>query len=71
MKVHLCFETSCDRLLRNYSLLEMHCETDHEKQLFKQWIAKNETIHNYAANKQLELWDKEEEDDPELFPQSY
>ena len=63
------FETSCDRLLRKLlAFLEMHCETDHEKQLFKQWIAKNETILNYVANKQLELWDKEEEDDPELFP---
>jgi len=63
------FETSCDRLLRKLlAFLKVHCETNHEKQLLERWIAQNESILNYTKNKQLELWDSEEEDDPELFP---
>jgi hypothetical protein len=64
------FETSCDRLLRKLlAFLTVHCETDHEKQLLKRWIAQNETILNYSTQKQSELWETEEADDPDLFPQ--
>ena len=63
------FETSCDKLLRKLlAFLEMHCETDHEKQLLERWIAQNESVLNYTKQKQLELWDEEEEENPELFP---
>ncbi len=64
------FETSCDRLLRKLlAFLKVHCETDHEKQLLERWIAQNETILEYTTQKQNELWEEDEEDDPDLFPQ--
>ena len=64
------FETSCDRLLRKLlAFLKKHCETDHEKQLLERWIAQNESILDYSSQKQLDLWEKDEEDDPDLFPE--
>lgn len=64
------FETSCDRLLRKLlAFLTMHCEMPHEKQLLERWIAQNESILKYSSQKQLELWEPDVEDDPELFPQ--
>ena len=64
------FETSCDRLLRKLlAFLKKHCETDYEKDLLTNWLAQNESLLNYTTQKQLDLWDEEEEDDPELFPE--
>lgn len=64
------FETSCDRLLRKLlTFLKVHCETDHEKQLLDRWIAQNESILEYTTQKQHELWEEDEKDDPDLFPQ--
>lgn len=34
----------------------------------KRWIAQNESVLNYTKQKQLELWDEEEIENPELFP---
>ena len=63
------FETSCDRLLRKLlAFLSAHCETSAEISLLEKWIIQNESILNYTSNKQLELWDSEQDDDPELFP---
>lgn len=64
------FETSCDKLLRKLlAFLDKHCTTPHEKQLFESWVAQNETILNYSEQKQRDLWEKDEEDNPELFPE--
>ena len=64
------FETSCDRLLKKLlAFLKIHCETDHEKNLLNRWLAQNETILNYSTARQSELWENEEEEDPELFPE--
>jgi len=64
------FETSCDRLLRKLlAFLKVHCETPNEKKLLERWIAQNESVLNYSIERQRELWETDEEDDPELFPQ--
>ncbi|MDA7723768.1 helicase-related protein [Pseudomonadales bacterium] len=63
------FETSCDRLLKKLLAFQIkHCETPHEIKLLERWRAQNEDLLNYNQSKQRDLWDGDEEDDPELIP---
>lgn len=63
------FETSCDRLLKKLlAFQKKHCETPHEIKLLERWIAQNEDLLNYNQAKQRDLWDEDEDDDPELIP---
>lgn len=64
------FETSCDRLLKKLLAFQMkHCETPDEKRRLDQWLDENGEILNYSRLKQRELWEEDEDDDPELVEQ--
>ena len=65
------FEQSCDRLMRKLlAFLEVHCETDPEKERLDGWKQQNANILKYLKTRQLELWsDREElEEDDDMLP---
>ena len=69
------FELSCDRLMRKLlAFLEVHSETDSEKNRLERWKHQNAEILNYTTERQLHFWEdtdvEEEEEDivpPELL----
>lgn len=64
------FETSCDRLLKKLlAFLEIHSETPTERQRLNRWLAQNKEILNYSTRRQAQLWEEDEENDPELIPE--
>ena len=66
------FELSCNRLLKKLlGFLEVHSESDAEKNRLKRWMAQNANVLGYTAQRQLDLWgekDKEAEDE-DIVPQ--
>ena len=66
------FEISCNRLLQKLlAFLEVHSETDAEKKRLERWKAQNAEILGYAAQRQLEFWgeDSDEDEDEDIVPQ--
>jgi superfamily II DNA or RNA helicase len=64
------FELSCDRLLRKLlAFLEVHSETDAEKNRLERWKAQNADVLGYAKQRQLDFWEDDEEDpDEDIVP---
>jgi hypothetical protein len=53
------FEISCDRLLRRLvAFIDAHAESDADRNLLERWLRQNEDVLNYAARRQLSLWDQ-------------
>ena len=66
------FELSCDRLLKKLlAFLEVHSESDSEKNRLERWKAQNDDVLGYTVRRQLELWGEEgeEPDDEDVVPQ--
>lgn len=66
------FELSCDRLLKKLlAFIEVHCESDAEKNRLERWRAQNTEVLGYAVQRELELWGDEgkEIDDEDIVPQ--
>ena len=66
------FELSCDRLLQKLlAFLEVHSESDPEKNRLERWKAQNADVLGYAVQRQLQLWGEEgkEADDEDVVPQ--
>ena len=66
------FEMSCDRLLQKLlAFLQVHSETDAEKNRLDRWKAQNSEILGYAAHRQLAFWgeDGDESEDEDIVPQ--
>lgn len=60
------FSLSCDRLLRKLlAFLQVHSETDAEKRRLERWKAQNAEVLGYVAQRQLELWGDDNEDEPD------
>jgi len=65
------FELSCDRLMKKLlAFLEVHSETDSEKDRLERWKAQNSEVLGFARELQLGFWeqsagDSDEELDPE------
>jgi len=58
------FELSCDRLLRKLlAFVEVHSETDSEKNRFERWKLQNEDILDYTVQRRFEYWDDDATDD--------
>ncbi|SVE55866.1 uncharacterized protein METZ01_LOCUS508720, partial [marine metagenome] len=52
------FETSCDLLVRRLlAFLDVHCETEPERARIDSWIRTHQEVLDWAADKQLDLWD--------------
>ncbi len=66
------FELSCDRLMRKLlAFLEVHSETDAEKNRRERWKQQNAEILNYVTQRQLQLWGEDEDDvdaDEDIVP---
>ena len=70
----VAFEFSCDRLLKKLlAFLEVHSESDDEKQRLEHWRTQNAKVIGYVNNRQLELWgeqdEEEDEDEEDIVPQ--
>jgi superfamily II DNA or RNA helicase len=66
------FEMSCDRLLKKLlAFVEVHNDTDAEKNRFERWKKQNADILGYATARQLELWGNTEDEieDEDVVPQ--
>jgi superfamily II DNA or RNA helicase len=65
------FEVSCNRLQKKLlAFIEVHSESDSEKEQFKLWKDQNAEILGYSAQRQLDLWDdNNEEDEEDVVPQ--
>lgn len=64
------FELSCIRLLlKLLAFLRVHSVTDDEKRQFEQWRTRNNEVLSYAAERQLELGDEDEQRDEDIVPQ--
>ncbi len=58
------FELSCNRLLKKLlAFIEVHSETDGEKSRFARWKTQNAEILGYTAQRQLDLWNENEDGD--------
>ena len=65
------FELSCNRLLRKLlAFIEVHSETESEKRRFDRWRAQNVEILGYTTQRQLDLWneDDDEAEDEDIVP---
>ena len=65
------FELSCNRLLRKLlAFIEVHSETESEKRRFDRWRAQNAEILGYTTQRQLDLWneDDDEAEDEDIVP---
>ena len=63
------FELSCDRLLQKLlAFLEVHSESDAEKNLLERWKAQNADVLGYTVQRQLDFWgeDGDEADDEDV-----
>ncbi|MEO8218890.1 MAG: helicase-related protein, partial [Acidobacteriota bacterium] len=68
----VAFELSCDRLLKKLlAFLEVHSETDGEKNRLERWKSQNAEAIGYATKRQLEFWADagEEFQDDDIVPQ--
>ena len=67
------FELSCDRLMRKLlAFLEVHSETDAEKNRLERWKHQNAEVLDYVAHRQFELWEEsDEEQDDDIVPQEF
>ena len=66
------FEFSCNRLLQKLlAFLEVHSESNSEKNRIERWKAQNADVLSYTVERQLELWGEEgeEADDEDIVPQ--
>jgi len=67
------FELSCDRLLKKLlAFVEVHSETDAERNRLARWKAQNSEALGFAAQRHLALWgdeEEEEEDGEDVVPQ--
>jgi superfamily II DNA or RNA helicase len=66
------FEMSCDRMLKKLlAFVEVHCETDSEKNRFERWKKQNAEILGYANDRQMKLWGDIEDEikDKDIVPQ--
>jgi hypothetical protein len=66
------FELSCDRLMKKLlAFIEVHSETDAEKNRFERWKLQNADILNYATKRQFEFWGDEidEDADEDIIPE--
>lgn len=66
------FEMSCDRLLKKLlAFLEVHSESDAERNRLDRWKTQNAEILGYAVERQQKLWGEEESDSDEddVIPQ--
>lgn len=62
------FERSCDRLLiKLLTWMKKHSETDSEKNRLERWMQQHDELIGYVHARQLEIWDKVEEDADEDF----
>ncbi len=67
----VAFELSCNRLLQKLlAFMKIHCETNQEKLLLKNWMAENAEVLGYGAGRQLEIWEESEKDieDEDIIP---
>ena len=68
------FELSCNRLLKKLlAFVEVHSETEGEKSRFARWKTQNAEILGYTAQRQLDLWNEEDDgdeaEDEDIVPQ--
>lgn len=66
------FELSCNRLLKKLlAFIEVHSETDGEKSRFERWKTQNAEILGYTTQRQLDLWNKDDDEpeDEDIVPQ--
>ena len=66
------FELSCDRLRQKLlAFVEVHSESDAEKEHLKMWKARNAEVLGYALQRRLELWGEKGEElgDEDIVPQ--
>ncbi len=64
------FETSCDHLVRRLlAFLDVHCETEPERARIDSWIRTHQEVLDWAADKQLGLWDNENAEDDVIPPE--
>ncbi|MFC1529560.1 helicase-related protein [Gemmatimonadota bacterium] len=66
------FELSCDRLLQKLiAFLDVHSETEAEKNRLERWKALNAEILGYTVQRQLDLWgdEGEENEEEDIVPQ--
>ncbi len=66
------FDLSCDRLLRKLlAFVEVHSETEAEKNRLDRWKLQNAEIMGYATKRQLEFWkdDGDEAEEEDVVPQ--
>ena len=65
------FELSCNRLLKKLlAFIEVHSETEGEKRRLIRWRAQNAEILGYTTQRQLDLWNEDEDDteDEDIVP---
>jgi len=60
------FELSCDRLMRKLlAFLQVHSQSEKEKGRLGRWMAQNGDVLDYTAQRRLDLWADEEDEDPD------
>ena len=58
------FELSCNRLLKKLlAFIEVHSETEGEKRRLARWKTQNAEILGYTTQRQLDLWNEEDDED--------
>jgi hypothetical protein len=69
----VAFELSCDRLLKKLlAFLEVHSETEAEKNRLQRWKDQNSDILGFAARRQLDFWESDDEDfDEDIVPPEF
>jgi superfamily II DNA or RNA helicase len=68
------FELSCDRLMKKLiAFVQVHSESAAEKNRLERWKNQNAEILGYVAHRQLEIWNTEDQDDPDedVVPQEF
>ena len=68
------FELSCDRLLRKLlAFVEVHSESESEKERLARWKAQNAEILGAVRQRQLDLWGEEDEEalDEDVIPDEF
>jgi ERCC4-like helicases len=66
------FELSCDRLMKKLlAFVQVHSESESEKKRLERWKNQNAEILGYAAQRELQFWGSEDQDDPDedIVPQ--
>jgi superfamily II DNA/RNA helicase len=66
----VAFELSCERLLKKLlAFLEVHSETDAEKNRLQRWKDQNATILGFAVRRKGDFWPEgEDQDDEDIVP---